>query len=434
MDPNNNSITANEAWKKLIDKYNIIDEIKERGYFIITTNQVKEFKEPRLMAKWDNSHSLPKVLKDNRINLLANSRRSYILSDFILYQEIPELIDAITQMDHVEIPRLESIDVNNISSEANAINVLLISGILNDFLETDNNVATFNGRMGTGTFQFNVNRHRGSGLSIEVNNAQCEIDGGFENDDTVIIMEAKNVVHEDFHVRQLYYPYRLWRNKVNKPIRLVFSIYSNMIFRLFEYHFNKLEDYSSIELLKTKNYSLQDTNISFDELEEVRKLTKIETNDDMKNVSIPFIQANSMERIISLLENLYDNPMTSQEIAELMNFDLRQSDYYYNAGRYLGLFEKVSDEKRKIILLSSLGSMIFKFNYKKRQLKLVELMLKHEVFAICFDKVIEKGELPEISEIGNTMRRMNVCGNGQIERRASSVYGWLKWIFNLTKL
>ena len=40
-------------------------------------------------------------------------------------------------------------------------------------------------------------------------NAQCEIDGGFENDNDVIIMEAKNVINEDFHVRQLYYPFRL---------------------------------------------------------------------------------------------------------------------------------------------------------------------------------------------------------------------------------
>ena len=79
---------------------------------------------------------------------------------------------------------------------------------------------------------------------------------------SVVIMEAKNVVHEDFHVRQLYYPYRLWRSRVKKPIRLVFSVYSNMIYRLFEYRFATPEDYSSIEPVQAKNYSLQDTKIS----------------------------------------------------------------------------------------------------------------------------------------------------------------------------
>ena len=251
MSPNKDNSSANDAWKALINKYNILDEIERNGCFHIKASQIKEFKEPRLMAKWDSTESLPAVLRDNKINILPDSRSSYIVSDFLLYQEIPELEEHVTQMDHVDLPEYESIDVNNISSEANAINVLLISGILDDFLETNENVSTFNGRMGTGVFDFVVDTHRNRKQKVSVNNVQCEIDGGFENDDSVVIMEAKNVIHEDFHVRQLYYPYRLWKAKVNKPIRLVFSVYSNMIYRLFEYRFNILEDYSSIELLSS---------------------------------------------------------------------------------------------------------------------------------------------------------------------------------------
>lgn len=86
-----------------------------------------------------------------------------------------------------------------------------------------------------------------------------------------------------------------------------------------------------------------------------------------------------MDRIISLLENLYGNPLTPGQIAELMDFDPRQSDYYYNAGRYLGLFEKENAD-------------------------------------------------------GQRMRELHVCNEGQIARRASSVERWLEWIFNLTRL
>ena len=207
---------------KLIDKYHTLEEIQKNGCYHIKASQIKQFKEPRLMAKWDSSDSLPKILRDNKINILPDSRNSYVISDFLLYQEIPELEEHVTQMVHVDLPDYESIDVNNITSEANAINVLLLTGILDDFLNTNNNVATFNGRMGTGKFDFVVDTTRNIKQKISVNNAQCEIDGGFENDDSVVIMEAKNVIHEDFHVRQLYYPYRLWRNKVNKPIRLFF--------------------------------------------------------------------------------------------------------------------------------------------------------------------------------------------------------------------
>lgn len=428
------SLSANEAWKVLIDKYNILEEVQKNGCYHIKASQIKQFKEPRLMAKWDSTDALPKVLRDNKINILPDSRSSYVIGDFLLYQKIPELEENVTQMDHVELPDYESIDVNNISSEANAINVLLLTGILDDFLNTNDNVATFNGRMGTGEFEFVVDTTRNIKRKISVNNAQCEIDGGFENDDSVVIMEAKNVVHEDFHVRQLYYPYRLWKNKVNKPIRLVFSVYSNMIYRLFEYRFNVLEDYSSIELVRTKNYSLQDTTITLDDLFQVRKDTLVKTDDNMDNSDVPFIQANSMERIISLLENMYENPMTGQQIAELMDFEPRQSDYYYNAGKYLGLFEKVNEDKQRVVALTSLGNKVFKLNYKKRQLKLVELILEHQIFSDLFDGMIKTGDMPNKKDIEDEMRALHVCDEGQIVRRASSVYGWIKWIFNLTKL
>ena len=426
--------SANEAWKALLEKYPIVEKIEKEGVCRIQADQIREFREPRLMAKWDSSDSLPDVLRKHKINILPDSRTSYVLGDFLLYQKLPELSEHVTQMTHIKMPDYESIDVDNINSEANAIHGLMLSGILDDFLGEGRNDATFNGRMGTGVFDFRVDTVRGVPVEIHVKNAQCEIDGGFENPASVIIMEAKNVVHEDFHIRQLYYPYRLWRTKVKKPIRLVFCVYSNMIYRLFEYRFADPEDYSSIELVQMKNYSLQDTSISLEELKEVRQLTPVRTDDAMESTDIPFIQANSMERIISLLENMYENPMTSQQIAELMDFDPRQSDYYYNAGRYLGLFEKRKEEGQILTALTALGQKVFKLNYKERQLKLVSLILEHEIFAEFFDQMAETGGFPDKEGIQNEMRRLHVCGEGQIVRRASSVQGWLKWIFRLTQL
>lgn len=434
MPQNKENLSANDAWKAIIEKYHILEHIEKDGCFPIKASQIKELREPRLMAKWDSTDALPEVLRKNKINILPDSRSSYVLGDFLLYQEIPPLDEPVTRMEHVELPDYESIDINNISSEANAINVLIISGILNDFLGTGENVSTFNGRMGTGCFTFEVDTHRGIKQKICVNNAQCEIDGGFENEASVVIMEAKNVVHEDFHIRQLYYPYRLWKDKVKKPIRLIFSVYSNRIYRLFEYRFKIPEDYSSIELVKSKNYSLQDTKITKEDLWEVRNHTTTRTDDDMNDTDIPFIQANSMDRIISLLENLYENPMTGLQIAELMDFEPRQSDYYFNAGRYLGLFEKHADDKQRIVSLTPLGEKVFRLNYKKRQLKLVELILEHEIFGAFFDSMMLTGQLPDKNKIADDMRRLHVCNESQIVRRAGSVSGWLKWMNNLTNL
>ena len=427
-------MTTVEAWEKLLEKYNIVEEINKHGVYHITASQIKEFKEPRLMSKWDSSEQLPAPLKNNKINILPDSRGSYVLSDFLLYEDIPNLKDPVQQIPYVKIPNYETIDIDNITSESNAINVLLISNILDDFLSTDTNVATFNGRMGTGVFEFNVDTVKKQKRHINVHNAQCEIDGGFENKQSIVILEAKNVIHKDFHIRQLYYPYRLWSKKVKKPIRLVFSVYSNKIFRLYEYTFEDINDYSSIKLIQTKNYSLEDTSITLNDLINMKNKTKIKYDDNRINESLPpFIQADNFERIISLLENMYDNPMTDEDIADLMHFGFnlsngkpqyRQSQYYYNAGKYLGIFTKKKNEENKIVTcLTKLGENVYKMKYKDRQLKLVSLILEHQIFYEFFDYVVVYKKMPDKNAITKRMRELNVCGESQIERRASSVSG-----------
>ncbi|ARE21687.1 type II restriction enzyme [Lactococcus lactis] len=441
---NNNGImakmSASDAWQALLDKYDIKNEIENNGIFRITASQIKEVREPRLMAKWDSSEQLPSSLKKNKINILPDSRSSYILSDFILYERLPELTECIQNMPTVTLPELETIDVENITSEANAINVLQISGILEDFLELDHEeilYGTFDGRMSSGIFNFNVNTYRGISRTIEVNKAQMEIDGGFESEHNIIILEAKNVLHEDFHVRQLYYPFRLWDSKVNKPIRLIFSIYTNKIFRLMEYRFKDKNNYSSIELVRAKNYSLEDTTISIEELKRVYDSVEAHNiiKDDMTETDVPFIQADNFERIISLLENMYEADLNGEEIEELMQFTSRQTDYYYNAGKYLGIFEKYKDDDRVIkYRLTGLGRLVYSKNYKARQLLLVELILSHQIFRDLFIYVKEIGELPNKEIVKTAEIKYNVCSFNVADRRASTVISWLRWIFNLPNL
>ena len=433
-------INVSDAWQVLFDKYNILTEISNNGYYKISASQIKEVKEPRLMAKWDSSEQLPTSLKKNKINILPDSRSSYVLSDFLLYQELPKLVEHVKNMAKVELPDLKTIDVNNISSEANAINVLQISGILEDFLELDSDdvlYGTFNGRMSSGKFDFLVDTRRKIQRKVDVDRAQIEIDGGFESSQCVVILEAKNVLHEDFHIRQLYYPYRLWESKVTKPIRLIFSIYTNKIFRLMEYRFKEKGNYSSIELVRTKNYSLEDTTISMDEIKSVYdSINDNELISDDKNNgnNIPFIQADNFERIVSLLENMYENPMTSAEIIELMQFSERQRDYYFNAGKYLGLFEKIKEGKIIKYGLTRLGVSIFKKSYKERQLELVKLILSHRIFRDLFQEIIETGEIPTHNRVVELELEYNVCGSGVAKRRATSVLSWLIWIINLTNI
>ena len=433
-------INVSDAWQVLIDKYDILTEISNNGFFKISASQIKEVKEPRLMAKWDSSEQLPGSLKNNKINILPDSRSSYILSDFLLYEELPKVVEHVKNMAKVELPDLQTIDVDNITSEANAINVLQISGILEDFLELDIDdvlYGTFNGRMSSGKFDFKVDTKRKIPLKVDVDRAQIEIDGGFESNHCVVILEAKNVLHEDFHIRQLYYPYRLWESKVDKPVRLIFSIYTNKIFRLMEYRFKEKGNYSSIELVRTKNYSLEDTSITLDEIKDVYdsiKDTEVISDNMNTEDSVPFIQADNFERIVSLLENMYENPMTSEEIIELMKFTIRQKDYYFNAGKYLGLFQRIKEDKVIKYGLTNIGVNVYKKSYKERQLELVKLILSHRIFRDLFGEILETGEIPNRKRVFELELKYNVCSKDVASRRATSVISWLNWIFNLVNI
>lgn len=422
---------ANQAWIELFQKYNIRERCEEQGDFRILASQIKEFREPRLMAKWDSSEDLPEILRQNKLNLLPISRSAYSISDYRLYHPFPK--EPASELEYVPTRSFESIDFDNISSESNAINAMMITGILDNFLEVrpgDETVETFNGRMGSGPLDFYVDRIKGGKAHVRTDSTQMEIDGGFENDDAVIIMEAKNVPHPDFNVRQLYFPYLLWSRRVRKKIRLVFSQYVDSIYRLYEYEFTDPSDYSSIHLLRRKNYTFQSSAITWDDMREVWACVKPETDDNEGEADAPFPQADTFATVITLMERLSDgSSMNGAEIAEYLEFDPRQSSYYSAAGEYLGIFERPYGEGTR---LSTVGVDIMRLKVRERRLAILGRMFKHEIFHHFFGIMHGNGALPSIDDIVEQMRMHHMCKEGStMRRRASTVRGWLRWMAEL---
>lgn len=79
------------AWEKLFDKYNIMHEIENKGFFQIESKDINEFREARLATKFDHKSNLPKLFKDNNLSILPITRGSYIISSFEAYKEFSEL-------------------------------------------------------------------------------------------------------------------------------------------------------------------------------------------------------------------------------------------------------------------------------------------------------------------------------------------------------
>jgi hypothetical protein len=426
-----NELTKNDkAWMQLFEKHNILDRINNYGQFEITSNQINEFREARLMTKFDHRINLPKLFLKDDLSILPVTRGSYIISKFDAYRNFEQTNDEIIMAKFPEY--IQSIDHENITSEAMAINCAYASNILADFLDDEELMPTVNGRMGSDCFSFNIlNTHTNSDMSIKVANSQIEIDGGYEGLNQLAIIEAKNFVSEDFLIRQLYYPYRLWSGKVTKKITPVFLVYTNGVFSLFEYKFCEPYNYNSLILIKQKNYSIDAVAISLDDIIKVlRQVSHI------SEPEIPFPQANSFKRVISLCELLSQNEMTKEDITSNYAFDPRQTNYYTDAGRYLGLIDKTREDDKIVFSLTSSGREIFCSKYKPRQIKLVEAILKHRVFAKSLQLYLNNLQTPTIKEITVIMKECNLFNIESDEtfmRRASTVTGWLNWIIELQR-
>ncbi len=414
------------AWEKIFEKYKIINKIFLNGHTIISSAHINEFREARLMTKFDHKSQLPKLFAEYNLSILPTSRGGYIIGTFETFSDFNT--DEI-EVTPIKFPTfLESLDYRDITSEATAINCAFISNILHDFTDEKNLLPTVSGRMSSSSFGFEINTAKGL-FKVNVGNSQVEIDGGYEGDYSLNLIEAKNYISDDFLVRQLYYPYKLWSGKIQKKVRPIFLTYTNGIFHLREYSFTNINHYNSIVLVKHKKYAVQDRAFNIETIEEILDKTKA-----VNEPEIPFPQADNFERLINLCELLKQKEfITKEEITESYDFDARQTDYYSNAGKYLGLLETGKDLLGKQIgcYLTTKGKLIFSTNLVDRQSEFVKLILSHSAFKQILKIYLENGEMPNKNEIVEVMKRSKlykVDSYTTYLRRASTISGWINWI------
>ena len=65
-----NETLNNSAWEKLFTKYEILKRIEIDGAFHISAGQIKKFREPRLMVKFDHTVNLPRIFAKNDLAIL----------------------------------------------------------------------------------------------------------------------------------------------------------------------------------------------------------------------------------------------------------------------------------------------------------------------------------------------------------------------------
>ncbi|HLR41876.1 MAG TPA: hypothetical protein VK067_01395, partial [Pseudogracilibacillus sp.] len=379
---------TDEAWGKLFEKYQILEAVEKDSFFRITATQINEFREARLMTKFDHSDNLPQLFKDNKLAILPDSRGTYIIGRFKAYQALQ--INDMKPITMTLPDYIQSVDTSNITSEAVALNVAHASGMI-DYI-ADNymhnhtpSVLTLSGRMGSGDIDYRIKSHRKNEYyDISVTNSQIEIDGSYETANDIILIEAKNKLPKDFLIRQLYYPYRFYKQlPVEKKVTPIFFTYADEIFNFYEYEFQDLMDYTSIKKVNQYSFILNKAlTIHLDQVLYMSKTSPMLEEEE----SIIFPQADNFSRILDMLDYL-EAPKSKSELAEEYEFDERQSDYYANALIYLDLATKNNDSR---FVLNEVGNELRRLgNNNERNKLLVERILSRKIFKLAFDHYVE---------------------------------------------
>ena len=409
------------CWEKLFEKYNILKNIEKNWIFEITANQIKEFWEPRLMTKYDHYQQLPDVFKNNHLSILPNKNWSYLIWPFSTHQNISYWNIPLRQVS----PRtdLESLNPDNLFSESVSLNYALATWMLKD-LVWEVCELTVSWRMKSSDFNFVIsNSVSWKDNVIEVHNAQIEIDWWYESKNKLILVEAKKWKCDDFIIRQLYYPFRLWKDKVNKEIIPVFMTESNWVFSFFIFKFEDEKNYNSIKLIKQIDYSIDYHPLTTEDIDSFDKLKFV------KEPKVPFPQADDFDKCINVLELLKFWEKTREDVSDIFWYVKRQWDYYANACIYLWLVES---DKKWIIRLTNQWKKIVGLQRKERNIELIKSILSHKVFyevylLIKSDEKISKDEIIKIMKRNNLYK---IDSDVTYYRRSTTVSSRCQWIFD----
>jgi len=250
----------NTSWEKIFEDYRIAEHDFDASVFVISSEMIKasvqDFKETsqkevRILCSQTKREQVPQVMRQSGLFLLPIKNGAYALVKGEGYVDIPE-IKTKADIYQSEIDwKLETSNFGN--SEMQHLDYAFAIGMIGTFIEDESLHLTIRGRKRCPRFNFKVGQHR---LQVE-NGVQSEVDAGYEGENQIVLIEAKNSATHNTIIRQLYYPFRLWSANIpKKRIRNLFFKKRGKEYLFWEFQFKDQFDYNSIELVKSARYKV----------------------------------------------------------------------------------------------------------------------------------------------------------------------------------
>ncbi len=250
---------------------------------------------------------------------------------------------------------------------------------------------------------------------------QIEGDAGYEGCGGVYLIEAKRGRRDDFHIRQLWYPWLHWSARTRKRVAPIFFAYSNGQYFLTEMAFG--EEYGDCRILRNRAYCLNESPLA--DLDFRRLLEEFPAGSEPEGA---FPQANDLDKVVDVVQAAGNGQVTKASIAALFDIEERQGDYYGNAACYLGLLSRRDGGFEATPDGLEFGALKGR---AERTARLVAIMIRIPSLREALKLLVERefrAEKIGNRELAEVILKWTGLGASTPARRASTVKAWLVWI------
>ena len=251
------------AWQAIFEKLRLFQHDFSEAPFYIRAEQIKRAcqhfkktteKEVRILCTQTTREMRPAIFQDLGLFLLPVKNGEYAIVKGEGYVDIPPISEPPCLYKSQLGFELETSAVGD--SEMQHLDFAYAASMLRDFMQDPSLVLTIRGRKYTPLFKF-----KAGGFNLQAESVQTEVDSGYEGQNKVALVEAKNGDTSNTIIRQLYYPYRQWQAQTSKPVSVLFFERQKTIdkageFHFWEFAFKDPNDYDSIFLQRSARYQM----------------------------------------------------------------------------------------------------------------------------------------------------------------------------------
>lgn len=397
-------------WEILFERYDIVKAVAQNGYFDITAEQIKSVREPRLMCKMDFKEQIPKSFAKHNLSILAISNGKYRIAETTPFFEIDLAKLSYIHPEELELPtNIETIQVDNITSESQALDAAVASGMIDKILG-EPSYLTVRGRRYSNSFELELfNDSKSNKVIYPVKSVQIEVDGGYEGKTVLALIEAKMGTSSNMNMRQLVYPHKHFEAILSKKVTSFVLFYeTGSLFSFIPMSIRNQECYLDYE--NAVRFRLKQNSKSH--------LTRTILEIPSPGNGAPFPQADDFSKVLYGYFKIAEKPGTEADIFSELQISPRQYNYYFNAIKWLGLADK--EKRGRPIGLSMFGRKLLGIPEKERMKILRKVIRKNEV--VIFIETNPDSPLPVTLK-----QKYGMEGPSMFPRRKQTIESWLKF-------